>query len=34
MRIDPDTSDGGEPQGTVSRSHERVGKNPSIYPYL
>jgi hypothetical protein len=34
MTIDSDMKAGGESQGTISRSYEGVGKNPSVYPYL
>ena len=35
MKIIPDTNDPCRVSlGTISRSYERVGKNPSVYPYF
>lgn len=33
MTIDSDTNDGGLSQGSISRSYECVGKNPTVYPF-
>lgn len=34
MTIDSDTNCGGVSRGSIRRSYEGVGKNPSIYPYF
>jgi hypothetical protein len=34
MKINSGTNGGGASRGSISRSYEGVGKNPSVYPYF